>query len=364
MPTLGPIPANIAIIGDFPDRFGDGSSATFQALHRNGIVSTSCFFSTLTEHQPPDGAIDNWVSDRKTCPGAGWEYFRGKWWHPDLLKGCRRVETMLAEVAPRIVITLGKAALAYFCGPTAVDKWRGSRLSPPEYSFTVVPTFHPRVLAVMPERNFIFQADIKRAYNIYVGKQLPRHYNFIIKPSIDQAIETLTDLLTRADSGEKLKLSGDLETRSANIACFGIAWNETDAICIPHLVVHPDNPFYWSVDDEAQIVWLYAQLFHHPNILWVGQNYLYDCQYFHRHWGILPVSVRDTMIGHHSLHSNIRKGLDFLSSLYAHDHVYWKDEIKEWDPHIGEKQYWTYNCKDACITWEIDDRIVEAGIDR
>jgi hypothetical protein len=63
------------------------------------------------------------------------------------------------------------------------------------------------------------------------------------------------------------------------------------------------------------------------------------------------------MIGHHSIHSNTRKGLDFLSSLYAHDHIYWKDDIKEWDPALGEKQYWNYNCKDACVTWEIWNEI-------
>jgi DNA polymerase-1 len=66
------------------------------------------------------------------------------------------------------------------------------------------------------------------------------------------------------------------------------------------------------------------------------------------------------MIGHHAIYTNMRKGLDFLSSMYAHDHVYWKDEIKEWNPAIGERQYWTYNCKDACITWEITPEIQAA----
>ena len=70
------------------------------------------------------------------------------------------------------------------------------------------------------------------------------------------------------------------------------------------------------------------------------------------------------MIGAHALHSNIRKGLDFLSSMYAQDHIYWKDEIKEWDPAIGEQQFWTYNCKDACITFEIWPKILEMTNDR
>ena len=368
MPQFGPVPAEIAIIGDYPDGYGDGSRKPFEILNRLGIVSTSCYFSTLTETQPPEGDIDNWISERKTCPGTGWVNKAGKWFHPTLAAGCAALEARLAEVAPKVVITLGKAPLAWFAGPTQIAKWRGSRLTPPTYPFTLLPTIHPRTLILQPDQAFILQMDLTRAYNIYTQKQLPRAYDFIIQPTLDQVLDCLADLYSRAEAlrgtEEKLKLSGDLETRAANIACFGIAWSETEALCIPHLVVNDDNPFYWSVDDEAQIIWLYAQLFRHPNVLWVGQNYLYDCQYFWRHWGILPIHVRDTMVAHHSLHSNIRKGLDFLSSMYAQDHVYWKDELKEWDPRIGEKQYWTYNCKDACITWEIDTAIVENAKER
>ena len=369
MPQYGPIPAEIAIIGDYPDRSGDGYSRVAALLSKLGITSTSCYFSTLTETAPPltkgQPEIDHWISERKTCPGAGWVHHQGKWFHPTLAAGAKSVEARLAEVAPKLVITLGKAPLAWLAGPTGIAKWRGSRLTPADKPYTLLPTLHPRTLLNQPEQSFILTLDIKRAYNIYTHKQLPRLYNFTIAPTLDQVLERLTELFATAEalrtsgSSEKLKLSGDLETRAANIACFGIAWSAEDAICIPHLVINDDNPFYWSLEDEAQIVWLYAQLFHHPNILWIGQNYLYDTQYFWRHWGFLPIHVRDTMIAHHSLHSNIRKGLDFLSSMYAQDHVYWKEEIKDWNPKLGEKQFWEYNCKDACITYEIDAEIIK-----
>ena len=57
------------------------------------------------------------------------------------------------------------------------------------------------------------------------------------------------------------------------------------------------------------------------------------------------------------------KGLDFLSSMYAAYHVYWKDESKNWDPKLGERQLWIYNCKDCCITFEID-RVEQTMIDQ
>lgn len=400
MPNQGPPVAEIMIITDYPDNYGTGFGYIGAQLSKLGITSTSCFFTTLTEVSPPEGDIDNWLSGRKTCPGAGWVHHEGHWVSPPLWEGWLRVKTYLTEVQPKLVIAVGKAALLLLTGNDAIAKWRGSRLTPTNWPFTVVPVQHPRILIKQPDQDFILKLDLQRVYNVYTHRQLPRQYNFLIEPSYHQVTSCLLGLLERASAGP-LKLSSDLETRAANIACHGIAWSPTEAICVPHLVVPPPRPeeanpswtpkqlakykeesqgfweryilhgfqfpehcFYWTEEEESDIIALYAQLFHHPNITWIGQNYSYDCQYFWRHWGILPLNVRDTMIGHHSLHSNIRKGLDFLSSMYAQDHIYWKGEISEWNPLQGERQYWTYNCKDCCITYEIDEQIVNEARER
>lgn len=356
MPSLGPIPSDIVILTDYPERGDFNIRAVTDKLSKLGVVTTSCFITSLLESPPPlvDGSpdIDEYIKNRKTCPGTGWVSHKNKWIAEPLNNGFKNVQEKLKEVQPKLIIGLGKAPLFCFTGNDKIASWRGSRLSLPDQPFTLLPTIHPRTLVKQPDQKFILDLDLTRAYNIYTGRQLPRVYSFITKPSFNQVTETLLGLLAKADE-RPLLLSGDIETRAGHTACMGIAWSPTQAICIPHLVISEENPFYWSVEDEAFIVNLYAQLFHHPNITWLGQNFSYDCQYFWRHWGILPITVRDTMVGHHSLHSNIRKGLDFLSSIYAHDHVYWKDEIKEWDPKIGELQYWQYNCKDACITYEI-----------
>lgn len=364
----GPIPAEIAIVVDYAQANSFNIREVTEKLSRLGIVSTSCFIISLLDSPPPstDGEpdIDNFISKRKTCPGPGWVHFLNKYWiSPELIKGYNHVLDTLEQVNPKLVIGLGKAPLVMFTGQDKLASWRGSRLNPRSLKCNFLPTYHPRVLKKQPDQRFILDNDLTRAFNIYTGKQTPRVYNFAIQPLFSTVIECLSYLLEQADKhleqGKLFKLSGDLETRAGHIACFGIAWSAEEALCIPHLVVNDTNPFYWSVEEEAIIVSMYGQLFHHPAIQWIGQNFSYDCQYFRRHWGMFPVNVRDTMINHHALHSNIRKGLDFLSSLYAQDHIYWKDEIKEWDPKIGEKQYWEYNCKDACITYEIDEVLVE-----
>lgn len=370
MPSIGPIPAEIAIVCDYPDPQGFSSiKPLLEKLGRLGITTSSCFITTLLELPPPKGDdgtpdIDEWINTkRKTCPGVGWISHKGIWVHENIVAGLQRLQRVLAEVNPKLVISLGKAPLVALTGMESLNSWRGSRMTDHEYPFPIIPIFHPRTLGKQPDTRFIIDMDATRAYNIYTGKQLPRQYSFHTKPVFSEVMAILFSLLEKAEKGP-LRLSGDLETRAGHIACFGIAWSATEAICIPHLIVDDTNPFYWELEDEATIVGLYAQLFSHPNILWVGQNFSYDCQYFHRHWGILPTNVRDTMIGHHALHSNIKKGLDFLSSMYAQDHVYWKDEIKEWDPKIGETQFWVYNCKDACITYEIDEEILSVSEER
>jgi len=150
-----------------------------------------------------------------------------------------------------------------------------------------------------------------------------------------------------------MKLAVDIETRAGHIACVGVAWNERDALCIPLMCV--ERPAgYWSEQEEAQIAFALYQILTHPNCEVIGQNFSYDAQYFWRHLLFLPRLKRDTMLTQHTLFSNLQKGLDFLSSMYCEHHLYWKDEGKEWDAKTGEDQLWTYNCKDAVITFEVD----------
>jgi DNA polymerase len=372
MQPVGPVPARIAIIGEAPgaeeERRGEpfvGASGSLlnNLLQKAGISRASCFITNVCNDRPPANDIGEWLSDNKRPPEPNWEHLYGKWAHPNIIEGRKKLLRELEEVKPDLIIVLGSTPLWALTGNSGILKWRGSRLSfyGENFKATVLPSIHPaaalREMSLAP----VLLMDFKRALALLEGRQTPRIYDFKINPSFSETVEFLTGLLARADAllggDSTLLLSGDLETRLGHIACFGIAWSKTQAFCIPYLELNKINPFYWPVEEEAMINHLLIQLFTHEKIVWVGQNFLYDCQYFHRFIGVVPNTVWDTMIGHHSIYSNMRKGLDFLSSMYAHDHVYWKDEIKEWDPAVGEKQFWTYNCKDACITYEVFEGI-------
>jgi len=364
MQPTGPIPASVAIVGEAPgaeeERLGQpfvGASGRLltDVLHRAGLVRSSCFITNVARVRPPGNDISEWFSDNKKQPDPSWLHLRGRWVHPHIARGLVDLKRELSAARPSLILALGGTALWALTPHTGILKWRGSRLWSEEYSATVVPSIHPAAVLRQPEMGVPLAMDVKRARLLLEGQQKAREYRFTLAPSFPEALSRLDWLREEADRGP-LRLACDIETRLGHIACIGFAWTVEDAICIPILCASR-GPFYWSIEDETVLRHRIAQLFQHPNITWVGQNFLYDCQYFAREGMGYPQRVFDTMIGHHSLFSNLRKGLDFLSSMYAHDHVYWKDESKDWDPALGEHQLWRYNCKDACITLECDDGI-------
>jgi DNA polymerase I-like protein with 3'-5' exonuclease and polymerase domains len=180
-------------------------------------------------------------------------------------------------------------------------------------------------------------------------------YRFVIAPQFPQATSALATLVERLAAGP-LHLACDIETRAGHIACIGLAWSATEAICIP-LMCSEDSAGYWPEHEEVEIIrWLQAVLTH-PNALVSGQNFVYDSQYLRRHLGFIPRLALDTMVTHHVCFPGTDKDLGTLSSLYCRVHVYWKDDGKEWHSRQDEKVLWNYNCIDAVRTWEIAETL-------
>lgn len=332
MRSTGPIPADIAIIGEAPGAEEERLGAPFvgpsgklldSLLHKAGLLRGSCWISNVCRVRPPGNDIGEWSSDNKRPPDPTWVHIRGKWVHRNIASGLEELGRELDEVRPKLVIALGNTALWALTGNSGIAKWRGSRLSPPDREFTVVPTLHPAAALREMDLAPVILMDLKRAKAIYEHKQIPRVYQFKIAPSFSQVVDYLTLLLNRAQR-ENFTLAADIETARGHIICLGIADSADSAICIPF--VEDEKGLYWTLDEEAVIIHLIIQLFQNPRVCWIGQNFLYDCQYFHRSWGCYPVNVGDTMIAGHSIYSNMRKGLAFLASMYAQDYVFWKED--------------------------------------
>lgn len=373
----GPADARLMIVADCVS-YRDIQSNTIlndrefdRMLSEAGINRTKAFVTALLREQVYGQNFEAQVAKSKREVTPEHKALGDRFVKRCVLDGLDRLGADIDLVKPKVILALGNGALFALTGKWGIKSWRSSILeytSPGGHKCHVIPTYPPSyVMSVWKDRNTtVF--DMRKA-NKLAQQEAPLvapDYNFIIEPSFSTAATTLQMLLSKLALGPT-KLSCDVETRGGHLACTGIAWSPTDAICIPHLrAVSSEMPgwqdriHYWREEEEAFITHLLYRVLTHPNAEIIGQNFIYDAQYFYRHLHFIPRFKRDTMLAQHSMFSGMQKGLDFLSSLYTDFHVYWKDESKNWDPKLGERQLWIYNCKDCCTTYEIDTTQQEA----
>lgn len=330
-----------------------------------GVNRTQCFVTALIREQVNGQSFDTQVAKAKKDITPEHKALHNQYVKRPVLDGLSNLVRDIELVKPKIILALGNGAMFALTGKWGIKSWRSSILeytSPGGHICHVIPTYPPSyIYGVWKDRNICVH-DMRKAWALAVSETSIKEpkYNFIIEPSFGSAAACLQTLHKQLDVGP-LKLSVDVETRGGHLACTGIAWSETEAICLPHLRAIPQEVpgweykiHYWREEEEAFLVWLLYRVLTHPNAEVIGQNFIYDAQYFYRHLHFIPKFKRDTMLAQHSMFSSMQKGLDFLSSMYCSHHVYWKDESKNWDPKLGERQLWRYNCLDCVRTYEID----------
>jgi len=354
----GPQQAKFLIVGEAPGAsevqagvpfVGQSGKELEKMLNEAGIPAHECRYTNVTMERPPGNKIDEFFrTSKKAGIASGATLHRGKWAMPPLLTGIENLRREIVQTNPEKVIALGNTALWACTGEWGITKWRGSQMEGTidDTSFACIPTYHPAAILRVWQWRWISLEDYKRANRTW---EKP-NYDFIIRPSYGDCIDWLDRIIARLDIST-VKLAVDIETRQRQIACVGFSDSDRHALCIPILCTE-DPSGYWSIEEELNLVLKMRQVLTHPNAHIIGQNYIYDMQYFARQYGIRSRLADDTMVKHHCAMPGTQKGLDFLSSIYCRYHRYWKDESKDWDPRIGEEQLWEYNCKDCCVTFE------------
>lgn len=314
--------------------------------------------TNLVNERPPENDISEWFQDlytekgnKRKPPGPEWKELRDKWVTPQIERGYHSLMQEIKDVKPDLIICTGNTSMWAITGKWGITKWRGSQLYSLSGNIQCIPILHPAaVLRQYKDRQCTVQ-DLRRALRFKSERWTIPKWNFLLRPSYEDTINTLDRLSARLRSGEHLWLSFDIETRAGHIACVGIAWSKLDAICIPFMCTERSNGF-WSEDQECEIVRRLGGLLTHRNARVIGQNITFDSQYTWRYWGFVPRVVQDTMISQHSIFSDLPKSLAFICSLYCNYYVYWKDEGKHWEPGMPEEELWHYNCLDCTYTFE------------
>jgi DNA polymerase I-like protein with 3'-5' exonuclease and polymerase domains/uracil-DNA glycosylase len=371
----GPCPSKIMIVGEAPGEnevakgepfVGYSGQELSRMLHEAGINRASCFMTNVSRIRPPGNDIGMFMAMRKMDISPQHRRVRDKFVLPPIVDGLEMLKREVEMCRPNVVIAFGNLALWALTGKWGITSWRGSVMESDlelalDYKPKVVPSYHPAaVLRQWSWRQTVVH-DLRRAKTQALTPEIKRpDYKFIIRPDFATVLQYF-DLFDTILAKSRFKLAIDIETRAGHISCIGFAWSKLEALCIPFMCVE-NLDGYWTHEEEATIIWRLAKILQHPNLEGVGQNFLYDAQYILRHWHVIPQLARDTMLAQHACFSNVSKGLDFLSSMYCEHHEYWKDEGKNWDPSVPEEQHWTYNCKDAVITYEVD-QVEQANVD-
>jgi DNA polymerase I-like protein with 3'-5' exonuclease and polymerase domains/uracil-DNA glycosylase len=366
--SIGSSTAKVVIVGEFPTEqcilkgqplVGGGGWELTKMLADVGMHKEQCFVTLVCNDRIPRGRVEGVVATKKKDIAPGYMLFNGKMVHPMVVEGAERLRKELELVKPNVVCAVGNLALFVLTGEWGVGNWRSSVMeSTLVPGLKVIPTYNPSVLHGQWKLRPLIVHDLKRVKRNSNSPIITRvRYNFVIRPSFEQAKSSLQDLLTKCEGhkqhGTILNVASDIETRAGHIACIAFAWSATDSICIPLMCQH-DKTGYWSLEEEALLVSLMYRICRSSRI--IGQNWNYDAQYIYRHWHFLCPNSQDTMIQQHSCFSNLDKNLAFLSSMYLEDHLYWKDDRTNWTEGPkgeGEDKYWIYNCTDAVRTYAI-----------
>lgn len=364
--TSGPVGARFMIVGEAPGEqeilkkvpfVGYSGQLLDSSLAAAGIPRSDARVLNVCNERPPGNDMKLWMPETKKAQaellasGKGVE-LNGRIVHRYVKEGYDLLQSELATgPAPDVILAVGNTALWALCGRMGISNWRGSHLEHP-CGAIVVPTLHPAAVLRAWDQKPAFLTDIKRAGRILREGNHPPIWHFTVRPSFAQVELCLRNLIEIADNhAGVLLLSADIETRAQHTTCVGIAWTTTDAICIPFTSVEsPDG--YWTEDQEVQIIGLLLRLLTHRRVEVVGQNFIYDAQYFFRHWHFVPNLKHDTMLAQHVCFPRLPKSLDFIASLYCSHYIYWKDDGKDWRGDNDEERYWRYNCEDCVRTLE------------
>lgn len=341
----GAIPSRIMLVGEAWGQDEERAAEPFvgvsgQELNRllaeAGILRSECYVSNVVNARPPANDIGAWVALKKKDVTARHLPMRDKFVLPIVAEGFARLQTEIAMVRPNVIVAFGNLALWALTGNWGVTKWRGSLLRldikamPAGVDLTdrpkLIPTIHPAsVLREWAQRPYVLN-DLRRAKRHLTSREYQTpNYRFILRPSMAQVKETLDWMFLELESGVPLWIDLDLETRAGHIACCGLSWSLTEAICIPFMD-RSSATGYWHLEEEAWIVWRLYSVLTHPRVRVRAQNGLYDAQYIHRHWHFIPRFIQDTMISQHAIFSDLPKSLAFQASMYSEHYVFWKED--------------------------------------
>ncbi len=283
-----------------------------------GVDLDATFRTNVFSRQPPDNLMGHYCAED---PASQARHLGPLTSNPlgymDLAHtgDLERLRAEILEVRPNIIIALGNTASWALGLGLGINALRGTvhQTTIGADVFKVLPTYHPSAVLRDWSLRTIAIADLAKASN----ESLTPHLSF--DNSVLWLNPTLADLeeFDRVHMAPSRCCASDIETKRGQITAISFAPRPDISLAIPFWVPG-ETPNYWpDLSSELQ-AWAWVRRWlERRDLVKVFQNGLYDTQYIYE-YGIRPVACsEDTMLAHHSLYSELQKGLGFLGSVYC-----------------------------------------------
>lgn len=319
----------ILILSDHPalneahGAFTNGYWGYFKSqLRRAGIDPNDCIWMNCINH--PAGSFYAFTQESKAGALTAFPAVARKaYLKPEYGSDIHSLYTNIRRIKPNLIVTCGELALLAVTHQTKLMFARGriTTALPACGGIKVLPIMHPRAILSEIKQEPILLLDLLKAKREAAFADVRRPQRFIhLHPTIEDLETFWNDYIVPSKN-----LSMDIETKTPLITCVGIAPSPDRALVVPFYDAEKPGGNYWATAREEKIAWHFiARCLNTPEIKVFGHNFSYDAQYLWGKMGI-PVSswTNDTMVMHHSLQIEMRKGLGFLASIYSEE-LAWK----------------------------------------
>ncbi len=295
------------------------------------LAAASIAYTNVFAFRPDGNKIETLCVNKKEAEtlaiAAGGKYSwpmysQGKYFRPELAPELARLYEEIAVFAPNLILALGNTACWAVLGEINIGSIRGTIRQSVVIGgrrFKVLPSYHPAGVMRQWAWRPIVVADLMKARREAASAEITRPQRFITtSPTLEQVENFLDELYKNPP-----RLVGvDTETAAGLITMAGFATSRSEAFLVPFAT--DDRKSYWPQAWQEERAWnAIARVMGARHIVKVLQNGMYDFQYFLKSGVPLEGCLHDTMLLHHSILPEMKKGLGFLGSVYTSEPA-WK----------------------------------------
>lgn len=309
--------------------------AYWNRLRALGIAVTNAF-----QEHPPDNNYEavfftNAAEGVKDLPALKVKS-RNLYLKPSAMHHIVRLWSELEDLRPNLVIALGNVASWAVLGRSKISEIRGTVTMSQRLKLKVLPTYHPSGVMQQPENRPITVGDFTKAIRECEFPEIRRPERWItVDPTFQEiedwfrvpaeyyAVDIESGRALFTDVEMKHMLPAHVKTLNEQISMVGFARDRKHSLVIPFMTRSTDDMCYWpSFNDEIR-AWRIVQRVLASPVPKIFQNGLYDISRLLAYRIQPKVCREDTMLLHHSMYPEMRKGLSFLGSIYS-DEIAWK----------------------------------------